>query len=49
MLFFSGDKVEVLLGKDKGKQGLVNYIVEERNWVMVEGLNCSYRMIGKKK
>lgn len=46
--FFKGDKVEVLVGDDKGKQGLVNYIVEERNWVMVDGLNCSYRTIGKK-
>ncbi|KAK8406327.1 hypothetical protein O3P69_007192 [Scylla paramamosain] len=46
--FFKGDKVEILVGDDKGKQGLVNYIVEERNWVMVEGLNCNYRTIGKK-
>lgn len=37
--FFKGDIVEVLIGKDKGKQGIVNYIVEERNWVFVEGLN----------
>ncbi|KAG0711531.1 putative 39S ribosomal protein L24, mitochondrial [Chionoecetes opilio] len=48
-LYTMGDKVEVLVGKDKGKQGLVNYIVEERNWVTVEGLNCNYRMIGKKR
>lgn len=47
--FFKGDKVEVLVGKDKGKQGLVNYMVEERSWVMVEGLNCNYRTVGKKK
>lgn len=42
---FRGDRVEVLVGKDKGKQGIVNYIVKERNWVMVEGLNCFYRHI----
>ncbi|XP_027225077.1 large ribosomal subunit protein uL24m [Penaeus vannamei] len=46
--FFNGDRVEILVGKDKGKQGLVNYVVQERNWVMVEGLNCHYRSIGKK-
>ncbi|EEC06100.1 ribosomal protein L24, putative [Ixodes scapularis] len=37
---FRGDRVEVLVGRDKGKQGIVNYIVKERNWVVVEGLNC---------
>lgn len=47
--FFKGDRVEILVGEDKGKQGLVNYIVQERNWVMVDGLNCHYRYIGKKK
>nr|CAG4642685.1 EOG090X0ADH [Evadne anonyx] len=46
-LFFRGDRVEVLVGKDKGKQGMVNYIIEERNWVMVEGLNVHHRRIGK--
>ncbi|XP_065297655.2 large ribosomal subunit protein uL24m [Dermacentor albipictus] len=43
---FRGDRVEVLVGKDKGKQGIVNYIVKERNWVCVEGLNCEYRSAG---
>lgn len=38
--FFRGDRVEVLVGKDKGKQGIVKYIVQERNWILVEGLNC---------
>ncbi|KAL7632274.1 UNVERIFIED_CONTAM: hypothetical protein RMT77_017379 [Armadillidium vulgare] len=47
--FFKGDRVEILEGKDKGKQGLINYMVEERNWVVVEGLNLKYRYIGKKK
>jgi len=41
-LFFKGDRVQILVGKDKGKQGLVNYIVKERNWVCVEGLNLAY-------
>uniref|UniRef100_A0A023FVP7 Large ribosomal subunit protein uL24m n=1 Tax=Amblyomma parvum TaxID=251391 RepID=A0A023FVP7_AMBPA len=39
---FRGDRVEILVGKDKGKQGIVNYIVKERNWVCVEGLNCEH-------
>lgn len=37
--FFRGDRVEVLQGPDKGKQGIINYIVKERNWVFVQGLN----------
>lgn len=39
---FKGDRVEILTGKDKGKQGLINSIIKERNWVYVEGLNCEY-------
>lgn len=41
---FKGDRVEILVGKDKGKQGLVNSIIKERNWVYIEGLNCEYTM-----
>lgn len=37
--FFRGDRVQVLKGPDKGKQGIINYIVKERNWVFVQGLN----------
>ena len=29
-----------MVGKDKGKQGLINCVIKERNWVFVEGLNC---------
>ncbi|KAF5301670.1 hypothetical protein FQR65_LT19205 [Abscondita terminalis] len=43
--FFRGDRVEILVDKDKGKQGIVKYIVEERNWVLVEGLNCKLRKL----
>lgn len=32
-------QVEVLFGKDKGKQGIISYVVQERNWVLVKGLN----------
>nr|CAG4645698.1 EOG090X0ADH [Lynceus sp. MCZ IZ 141354] len=45
--FFRGDKVEILVGKDKGKVGIVNYIVQERNWVCVEGLNVHFKTIGQ--
>lgn len=36
-----------MVGRDKGKQGIVNQIIQERNWVVVEGLNCHYRRLGK--
>lgn len=36
---FSNFQVELMVGRDKGKQGLVKQIVYERNWVFVEGLN----------
>lgn len=44
--FFRGDRVEVLVGRDKGKQGIVSQIIPERNWVIVEGLNCHMRRVG---
>ncbi|RWS06098.1 39S ribosomal protein L24: mitochondrial-like protein [Dinothrombium tinctorium] len=44
---FRGDRVEILRGKDKGKQGVVNYVVLERNWVFVEQLNLKYRVEDK--
>lgn len=42
-----GDRVEILVGKDKGKQGIVDYIVKERNWLFVEGLNLRYVWLAK--
>lgn len=47
--FFRGDRVEILVGKDKGKQGIVKQIFQERNWVTVEGLNCELKKIGERK
>lgn len=44
---FKGDRVEILTGKDKGKVGIVNYTVEERNWVFVEGLNVERKHLRK--
>ncbi|EEB17662.1 mitochondrial 50S ribosomal protein L24, putative [Pediculus humanus corporis] len=46
---FRGDRVEVLVGKDKGKQGIVCEIIQERNWVLVEGLNTYLKLVGKTK
>jgi large subunit ribosomal protein L24 len=46
-MWFRGDRVEVLVGPDKGKQGYINMIVQERNWVTVEGLNCKYKVMGE--
>ncbi|XP_026473668.1 probable 39S ribosomal protein L24, mitochondrial [Ctenocephalides felis] len=47
--FFRGDRVEVLVGKDKGKHGIIVQIFQERNWVIVEGLNCYLKTVGKDK
>ncbi|XP_011864704.1 PREDICTED: probable 39S ribosomal protein L24, mitochondrial [Vollenhovia emeryi] len=47
--FFRGDRVEVLVGKDKGKQGIVKEIYQERNWVIVEGLNTKLKCTMKSK
>ncbi|XP_076237328.1 mitochondrial ribosomal protein L24 [Calliopsis andreniformis] len=47
--FFRGDRVEVLVGSDKGKQGIVYDIIQERNWIIVEGLNTKLECIGKNK
>lgn len=44
---FKGDRVEIMVGRDKGKQGHVQFVVEERNWVCVEGLNLGRRIRNK--
>lgn len=36
--FFRGDRIEVIRGEDKGKQGVINYIVRERNWLYAQGI-----------
>ncbi|XP_054277721.1 probable 39S ribosomal protein L24, mitochondrial [Macrosteles quadrilineatus] len=46
---FKGDLVEILVGKDKGKQGNVIQVIQERNWVFVEGLNCELELVGESK
>lgn len=45
--FFRGDRVQILNGRDKGKQGIINMIIEERNWVFVEGMNWKYSRFGE--
>ncbi|XP_029036194.1 probable 39S ribosomal protein L24, mitochondrial [Osmia bicornis bicornis] len=47
--FFRGDRVEVLVGKDRGKQGIVRDIIQERNWIIVQGLNTKLIIQGKTK
>lgn len=37
------------MGRDKGKQGIVKQVIQERNWVIVEGLNCHFRRVGQDK
>lgn len=37
------------MGKDKGKQGIVKEIYQERNWVIVEGLNTKLECNMKSK
>lgn len=37
--FFRGDRVQILTGKDKGKQGIIDMVIQERNWVIIRGLN----------
>ncbi|NWU96430.1 RM24 protein, partial [Upupa epops] len=44
---FRGDTVQVLVGKDAGKQGIVTQVVRARNWVVVEGLNTHYRYVNR--
>ena len=46
-MWFRGDRVEILRGKDKGKIGLIISVIQERNWVLVEGLNCKHEIQGE--
>ncbi|GAB1605198.1 probable 39S ribosomal protein L24, mitochondrial [Argonauta hians] len=46
-IIFRGDRVEILTGRDKGKQGIVTQLIKERNWCYVEGLNYKYDLMYK--
>ena len=39
MNFKKGDKVVVISGKDKGKEGTITEVLREKNRVVVEGVN----------
>ena len=39
MNFKTGDKVVVISGKDKGKEGTITHILRSENRVVVEGIN----------
>ena len=38
-MWFRGDRVEILTGHDKGKQGFIIRVVQERNWVSFVHIN----------
>lgn len=38
-----GDRVQVLAGKDRGREGVVKLAIPERNKVVVEGINVAKR------
>lgn len=42
-----GDKVKVLLGKDRGKEEVVQYVLVKKGKVFVEGVNIYKRHIKK--
>lgn len=42
-------QVEILVGPDKGKQGIVGQVIQERNWVIVDGLNCELEEVSHYK
>eukprot|EP00095_Tigriopus_kingsejongensis_P010614 snap_masked-scaffold795_size96016-processed-gene-0.16 protein:Tk10614 transcript:snap_masked-scaffold795_size96016-processed-gene-0.16-mRNA-1 annotation:"probable 39s ribosomal protein mitochondrial precursor" len=48
-LWFKGDRVEIMHGPDQGKQGFINYVVQDKNWVCVEGLNCEHEITGRSR
>ena len=45
MQFKTGDKVVVIAGKDKGKEGLIKKILKANNKVVVEGVNVAKKHI----
>ena len=45
MHFKTGDKVVVIAGKDKGKEGLIKKILKADNKVVVEGINVAKKHV----
>lgn len=44
-----GDKVKILLGKDRGKEGKVEYVLGKKSKVFVGGANLYKRHVRKQK
>jgi len=42
-----GDKVKIILGKDRGKEGTVEFVLPEKNKVFVGGANLYKRHVKK--
>jgi len=38
-----GDTVEIMVGKDKGKQGKIREVARRKNWVFVQNLNLAHK------
>lgn len=38
-VFFTGDIVQVMVGKDKGTKGIISHVIRESNAVFVDGLH----------
>ena len=43
-----GDKVKILTGKDKGKEGRVTVTLKKKDRVVVEGVNIAKKLFAKK-
>jgi large subunit ribosomal protein L24 len=41
MKFVYGDNVVVIAGKDRNKQGTISRVIDERNMVIVDGVNIA--------
>ena len=41
---FPGDTVQVMIGRDRGKQGIVSHIIREHNAVFVDNLHTVGRL-----
>lgn len=44
-MWFRGDRVEIMKGKDKGKQGIIVNVIQEKNWVIVENINLKHSIM----
>ncbi len=44
-----GDNVKILKGKDSGKTGKVLHVLEDKNKLVLEGLNLKYKHLRPKK